>query len=97
LSGDVVHELVDEDDYVLSGVAFVLEAVHPLHEALKKIHELGIKTYLSVEPCTPEVVKPLAIMSALKDWIDRWIVGPQTILAGMATVMISIVWRYLIY
>ena len=42
---------------------------------LKKIHELGIKTYVSVEPWIPEVTKPLAIMSALKDWVDRWIIG----------------------
>jgi hypothetical protein len=36
-------------------------------EALKKVHDLGIKTFVSMEPTE--------IMEALNPWIERWIIG----------------------
>ncbi len=34
-------------------------------EALKKAHDLGIKTFVSMEPTIPEETKPIEIMEAL--------------------------------
>jgi DNA repair photolyase len=44
-------------------------------EALKKAHELGIKTFVIMEPTIPDETKPLEIMQALEPWVDRWIIG----------------------
>ncbi len=44
-------------------------------DALKKAHDLGIKTFVSMEPTIPEETKPIEIMEALSPWVDRWIIG----------------------
>ena len=44
-------------------------------EALKKIHDLGIKTFVSMEPTIPEETRPIEIMEALSPYVDRWIIG----------------------
>jgi len=43
--------------------------------ALKKAHELGIKTFVSMEPTIPGVTQPIKIMEALRRCVDRWIIG----------------------
>ena len=44
-------------------------------EALKKAHELGIKTFVSIEPWIPETTHPQSIIEKLKDSVDRFIIG----------------------
>jgi len=44
-------------------------------EALQKIHELGVKTFVSIEPWIPEATYPIEIIGRLKDSVDRWIIG----------------------
>jgi len=44
-------------------------------EALKKAHEMGIKTFVSIEPWIPDVTHPQAIIEKLRDSVDRFIIG----------------------
>ena len=44
-------------------------------DALKQAHNMGIKTFVSMEPTIPEETKPIEIMEALDTWVDRWIIG----------------------
>ena len=44
-------------------------------EALIKLHNAGVKTYISMEPWIPSVTKPIEVMEKLGPWVDRWIVG----------------------
>jgi len=44
-------------------------------QALKKAHELGIKTFASMEPWIPDVTYPQMIIEKLRDLVDRFIIG----------------------
>jgi len=44
-------------------------------EALKKAHDLGIKTFASVEPWIPRVTYPRSIVEKLRAFVDRLIIG----------------------
>jgi len=44
-------------------------------EALKKAHEMSIKTFVSIEPWIPEITHPQSIIEKLKDSVDRFIIG----------------------
>jgi len=44
-------------------------------EALKKAHEVGVKTFVSMEPWIPNVTQPKAIIEKLRDFVDRFIIG----------------------
>ena len=44
-------------------------------EALKKAHEKGIRTFVSIEPWIPETTYPQAIIEKLKASVDRFILG----------------------
>jgi len=44
-------------------------------EALKKAHDMGIKTFVSIEPWIPDVTYPQLIIEKLKDRVDRFIIG----------------------
>jgi len=44
-------------------------------EALKKAHEMGIKTFVSIEPWIPEITYPQSIMEKLRAIVDRFIIG----------------------
>jgi len=44
-------------------------------EALKKAHEMGIKTFASTEPWIPDVTHPESIIEKLRDFVDRFIIG----------------------
>lgn len=39
-------------------------------EALKKAYNLGIKTFVSMEPTIPGETQPIEIMKALRPWVD---------------------------
>jgi len=42
---------------------------------LKRAHEIGIKTLVSIEPWIIGHTNPIEIISELKDHVDRWIIG----------------------
>lgn len=44
-------------------------------EAVKMAHDFHIKTFASVEPWIPDVTNPTAILSELKPWVDRFVIG----------------------
>jgi len=44
-------------------------------EALKKAHEKGIRTFVSIEPWIPNVTHPRSIIENLREHVDRWIIG----------------------
>ena len=44
-------------------------------EALKKAHEMGIKTFASIEPWIPDITEPYSIVEKLRDFVDRFIIG----------------------
>ena len=44
-------------------------------QALKKAHELGIKTFVSIEPWIPDVTQQSVIIKKLRDSVDRFIIG----------------------
>jgi len=44
-------------------------------EALKKAHEKGVKTWLSIEPIIPSVTYPELIVSETLDYIDWYVLG----------------------
>jgi len=44
-------------------------------ETLRIAHEQGIKNYASMEPWIPEATKPIEIVSKLRDFVDRFIIG----------------------
>ena len=44
-------------------------------EALKKAHEKGIRTFVSIEPWIPNVTHPRSIIENLREYVDRWIIG----------------------
>jgi len=44
-------------------------------EALKKAHEIGVKTFASIEPWIPEITHPQSIIEKLKYSVDRFIIG----------------------
>jgi len=44
-------------------------------EALKKAHEIGVKTFASIEPWIPDIARPQLIIEKLRDFVDRFIVG----------------------
>jgi len=44
-------------------------------EALMEAHEVGVKTFVSVEPWIPGVTDPIAIIEKTKRFADRYIVG----------------------
>jgi len=44
-------------------------------EALKKAYEVGVKTFVSIEPWIPDVTQPKAIIQKLRDFVDRFIIG----------------------
>jgi len=44
-------------------------------EALKKAHEIGVKTFASIEPWISSITIPESIVEKLKDDVDRFIIG----------------------
>ena len=44
-------------------------------EALKKAHEIGLKTFASIEPWIPDITDPQSIIEKLRDRVDRFIIG----------------------
>jgi len=44
-------------------------------EAMKKAHEIGVKTFASIEPWIPDVTYPQLIIEKLRDFVDRFIIG----------------------
>jgi len=50
-------------------------------EALKHAHDLGVKTFVSVEPWIPDISEPTKIVEALKDVADRFIFGSMNYMA----------------
>jgi DNA repair photolyase len=44
-------------------------------QALKKAHELAIKTFASIEHWIPDVTYPQLIIEKLRDFVDRFIIG----------------------
>jgi len=44
-------------------------------EALKKAHSMRMKTFVSIEPWTPDVTYPQPIIEKLRDFVDRFIIG----------------------
>ena len=44
-------------------------------EALKIAHEMGIKTFASIEPWIPGVTHPQSIIEKLRDFVDLFIIG----------------------
>lgn len=44
-------------------------------EALNKAHDLGIKTFVSMEPWIPAITRPIEILDKLNAFVDRWVVG----------------------
>jgi len=44
-------------------------------EALKKAHEIGVKTFASIEPWIPDITRPQLIIKKLRDNVDRFIIG----------------------
>jgi len=44
-------------------------------EALKKAHEKGIRTFVSIEPWIPNVTYPRSIIETLREHVDRFIIG----------------------
>jgi len=44
-------------------------------EALKKAHEIGIRTFVSIEPWIPNVTYPQSIIMKLRDFVGRFIIG----------------------
>jgi len=44
-------------------------------EALKKAHEKGIRTFVSIEPWIPNVTHPRSIIENLREYVDRFIIG----------------------
>jgi len=44
-------------------------------EASKKAHELGIRTFASIEPWIPDITHPQSIIEKLRDFADHFIIG----------------------
>jgi len=44
-------------------------------EALKKAHDTGIRTFVSIEPWIPNITYPADIIRHLRENVDRWIIG----------------------
>lgn len=54
-------------------------------KALKKLHDEGIKTWVSVEPILPDFQwsNPIEIILKLKDFVDWWVFGRLNYVSGI--------------
>lgn len=79
------YDIIREHENVEVGFSFTSidrcewepHAVHPAlrHSALEEAHELGIKTFCSLEPWFPEAGNMLNLIEFLEPYPDRYVVG----------------------
>lgn len=58
-------------------------------EALKQAHDVGLKTFVSMDPTIPGETRPVEIMQALGSWVDRWIIGSLNYMGNRTRVLSS--------